>query len=665
VGFLAYRKGLPLTIRTAFYPLIGNGVYGWVGDAIDTLSIFTIVSGVCTSLGLGVSQIATGIYRLAPCDTEYDPIKQIASDCPIWDNSIQSSSLGGTTEAPMTIPRDDAITVIIVIVTLIATLSVLSGLKYGLKWVSILAFNLGLFLLTTVLFLDNTWGILNTMVQSTGHYLQYVIELGFSTDAWHEIGIARASGDGLEGGTPSGVLGEAHILNSAPDGRDGSMMHWWTIFYWGWWISWAPFVGLFIAKISKGRSLREVIHYSLSAPLLFAIAWFSTFGFVGIRTNWTAMNLEKLQIAQLADHNVSIVSTIVDSGINCYQVSAAGIATLSGADLKSIWGETSSAYKGGWGLGSLPEGHAENWGEWSGTHCMIEKASFTDMWFLALKQYYGMEKFLTAMTLIALVFYFITSSDSGSYCVDMISANGTKKEPHRIQKVLWAWTEGAVAIALMRIDSKGTQALQAVSICCGLPYTILLCFMCVSLYKAVKEDQGDLEAIETRPQWVFGLYEGIFDIFEAFASLDKGSGAREYLPSSGVVVSFFKGFVAPFEPCRVFLHKHGQQSPVIGVALFFSFYMAVALVISGEVNKSSGHWAIGWTFYMAFCALFANVRCEARKVYEIDGNWVEDFFCVMFLYPQTAAQLEHQLAQPEPKKSDGPITADKVELALG
>ena len=114
-------------------------------------------------------------------------------------------------------------------ITALATASVISGLKLGIRRLSELCFTVGMFILMVVLFYDNTWYILNLYVQSIGYYLQWILQLGFHTDAFAQLG-------------------------NAPDKKEKSdWIDAWTIFYWGWWIAWSPFVGMFIAKISRGK----------------------------------------------------------------------------------------------------------------------------------------------------------------------------------------------------------------------------------------------------------------------------------------------------------------------------------------------------------------------------------------------------------------------------
>lgn len=225
LGFLAHNKGMPMTMRSCFHPLLGDKIYGTFGDLIDILSVVCTMFGVCTSLGLGVIQLNRGF-------------------------NIMNSSI--------TIGRVSQV-IIIWCITALATASVVSGIKLGIRRLSELCFAIGMFLWFVVFFHDDTWFFLNLIVQSIGYYLHGIVKLGFHTDAFAQLG-------------------------DAPDEKHApTWMNDWTIFYWGWWIAWSPFVGIFIAKISKGRTIKEVILYTLTVPTMYVVLWFSVFGGAGLK----------------------------------------------------------------------------------------------------------------------------------------------------------------------------------------------------------------------------------------------------------------------------------------------------------------------------------------------------------------------------------------------
>lgn len=246
-GLACWRYGLPLTMRSCFYPLLGVHTWSWVGDLLDAFTILTVVSGVCTSLGLGAVQLVAGLQRIG---------------------AIDSSKTG-----------DDLVTaqvITICVVTLMATASVVSGLDAGIKLLSQLALLTGIALWTMIFFLDDTAFLLDLIVQSTGQYFQWTtFSLNFQTDAFGTL--PKGGGASIDGNSPSpGWMGA------------------WTIFYQAWWSAWASFVGLFVARISKGRTIRSVVGYTFIGPLLYAILWFCVFGGVGLRQERSARELIEL-----------------------------------------------------------------------------------------------------------------------------------------------------------------------------------------------------------------------------------------------------------------------------------------------------------------------------------------------------------------------------------
>ena len=205
-----FRKKLPLTLRSALYPLIGDKIYGPIGHAVDLLAVFGTVFGVATSLGLGVSQMATGLNVLFGVDPGI--VTQI---------------------------------VLIVLISIVATLSAVSGVGKGIRIISEWNIYLSIVLLAFFLFGGPFKWLMGFFVTTMGDYLWNVIPMGFRT--------FNAAGDAAwQGG--------------------------WTIFYWGWWISWAPFVGMFIARISRGRTIREFMVGVMFVPTTIAFFWLCIFG---------------------------------------------------------------------------------------------------------------------------------------------------------------------------------------------------------------------------------------------------------------------------------------------------------------------------------------------------------------------------------------------------
>ncbi|WP_010612615.1 BCCT family transporter [Halococcus hamelinensis] len=218
LAFFSFNRGLPLTFRSIFWPVLGERIYGWPGHVIDLLSVFATLFGLSTSLGLGVAQVNQGLNAVA--------------------GSLFNASVP-TGTAPQI--------VLIAVITLIATASVAAGLDDGVRRLSTVNLYLMLLMLGFLIVVGPTLYIFKGLVNGLGTYLVNLPGLSLYTGAF-------------AGQSAQGFLGS------------------WTIFYWGWWISWSPFVGMFIARISKGRTVREFVAGVLVLPSLFSFLWLSTFG---------------------------------------------------------------------------------------------------------------------------------------------------------------------------------------------------------------------------------------------------------------------------------------------------------------------------------------------------------------------------------------------------
>lgn len=209
LAFFSYNRGLPLTIRSVFYPLLGDRIYGFWGNVIDILSVLATLAGLATSLGLGVQQVNAGLNVL--WGVEISPTVQV---------------------------------ILIASITAIAMLSVVSGLDKGVKYLSSLNMGLAGIFMLFILITGPTVFILSGFTQNVGFYFSHLTELSLWTETF-----------------------------KSTNWQDS-----WTVFYWAWWISWAPFVGMFIARISKGRTVREFIIGVTIIPSLLSFAWMSVFG---------------------------------------------------------------------------------------------------------------------------------------------------------------------------------------------------------------------------------------------------------------------------------------------------------------------------------------------------------------------------------------------------
>ncbi|SFB98921.1 betaine/carnitine transporter, BCCT family [Marinospirillum celere] len=208
LALFSFNKGLPLTIRSVFYPLLGERVWGWPGHVIDILAVFATLFGLATSLGLGASQAAAGLNYL------------------------------------FGLPEGNTMEVLLVAgITLIALVSVMAGLEAGVKRLSQINMVLAALLLLFVIIVGPTLAIMTGFAANLAAYFQHLPAL------------------------------------ANPIGReDTNFSQGWTAFYWAWWISWSPFVGMFIARVSRGRTVREFLVSVLLIPSLACVLWMSVFG---------------------------------------------------------------------------------------------------------------------------------------------------------------------------------------------------------------------------------------------------------------------------------------------------------------------------------------------------------------------------------------------------
>ncbi|MEX2468664.1 MAG: choline BCCT transporter BetT [Pseudohongiellaceae bacterium] len=209
LAYFAFRHNLPLTIRSALYPIIGDRIYGPIGHAVDIFAVLGTMFGVATSLGIGVMQVNAGLSYLF--------------------------------DVPVGLPTQ---IVLIGIITAMATASVVAGLDAGIRRISELNLVLALILLVFMLIAGPTATLLGSLMQNIGMYASNMVEMTLTLYAYEETDWMGA----------------------------------WTLFYWAWWISWSPFVGMFIARISRGRTIREFITCVLLVPSGFTFMWLTFFG---------------------------------------------------------------------------------------------------------------------------------------------------------------------------------------------------------------------------------------------------------------------------------------------------------------------------------------------------------------------------------------------------
>lgn len=344
IAYFSFRRGLPLRPSSAFYPLIGDRIHGWIGNLVDILAVFGTLFGLATSLGLGAQQVNSGLNTL------------------------------------FGIPNNTGVQMLLIaIITGVAAVSVVLGIDKGIRNLSLINMWLAIGLAFFVFLVGPTLFILNSLATDFGYYLQNLIGTSFNMYTGSDAGAEWQAG--------------------------------WTLFYWGWWISWSPFVGMFIARISRGRTLRQFVGGVLFAPVGASAVWFVIFG-------ETAINyLRSGTSGGLADADSSNALFVL----------------LAALPIPSILSVIASV-----------------------------------------------------VGIIVVVLFFATSSDSGSLVIDILT-NGGDPDPQWYQRLFWAILEGVVAAVLLAVG--GLTALQTASITAGLPFSVVLVFMCIGLYKGLQDER--------------------------------------------------------------------------------------------------------------------------------------------------------------------------------
>ncbi|MBP2280498.1 choline/glycine/proline betaine transport protein [Psychrobacter sp. PL19] len=282
------------------------------------------------------------------------------------------------------IPNNITVQIILIaFITMLAALSLFMGLDKGIKRLSDINIFLTIVLLSFVIILGPTQFIFNSFVENIGNYLHQVIPLGLWTESY--------------------------------DGKDNWQSSW-TTFYWAWWISWSPFVGVFIARISRGRTIREFILGVLLIPITILFLWFTAFG-------GAAVHMEMLAAAD---------PSMVSPGL-----------------IEAVQADYGSAI-------------------------------------FKLMESYPFAQPVTLLIIVMIVLWFVTSSDSASFVIDMLTSGGDTNPP-KIQRLFWAGTEGVIAAVLLAAGGLG--ALQAASIVSGFPFAIVIVVMMYALLRGLSRDR--------------------------------------------------------------------------------------------------------------------------------------------------------------------------------
>ena len=345
LGYFSYNKGLPFAMRSLFYPLLKEKIYGIWGDIIDTVATLAVLFGLAVSLGIGAKQINSGLNYVF-----------------------------GVSDAP------NIQVIIIIIITLIATVSVVSGISKGIKWLSEANIYVSALLLLAITLIGPTGYILSTYLSGMGIYVRDFVNLGLFT-----------------------------AIGSNDVAWQGS----WTIFYWAWWISWAPFVGTFIARISKGRTIRQIALGVIALPTIAVTFAMTVLGAPGMFIN----NIHNGVIEKAVESNVAT--------------------------------------------------------------SLFEMYSY-------LTHSHTLQMVLSIVTVVAIVIFFVTSSDSGSLVVSNLTSGG-RSNPPIPQRVFWAFMEGTIAISVLLIGGEAAlSTLQSATVILGLPFSIILLMVIFSLAKELQ-----------------------------------------------------------------------------------------------------------------------------------------------------------------------------------
>jgi choline/glycine/proline betaine transport protein len=345
LAFFGYRKGLPLTFRSTLYPILGDRIDGPIGDTVEILAVFATMFGVATGLGLGVLHVNAGLVYLG------------------WLPEVSLS----------------AQLVIIALITVVATISVVTGLDRGIRRLSELNFGLGIVMLVFLFIAGPTTFLIEGYLDSMGYYLQNIVSMTTATDAYD---------------------------------LDSTWYEDWTLFYWGWWMIWSPFVGVFLAQISRGRTIREFVIGVLLVPTFFISIWMGIFGN-------NALYIER-------------------------------------------------------GQGGLSQALDQEHGMFMAFYEMLGQLPMADL--------------TISLAMISGGIYFVTSSDSASLIIDILTSEDDVDPPVG-QRIFWAVLEGAVAATLLIAGGRNAlKALQYAAVAVGLPFAIVVLTIAFSLFKALRKE---------------------------------------------------------------------------------------------------------------------------------------------------------------------------------
>lgn len=367
IGYFSYRKGLPFSVKSVLQPLIGNRINGIAGNIIDILVIVITTFGISQTLAIGVLQINTGL------------------------NKVFGLEISVTAQF-----------IIMIILSSLATFSVIRGIGTGMRRLSELNILLSIILIIILMFIGPTRYIINSYIEGLGDY-------------------------------SSNFIGMSLWSNTQ---EDSQWQNWWTAFYWLWWSTWAPFVGMFIAKISKGRTIRQLISGVLIVPTLVTFAWMCVFGGSALKIEQEARHLYEKEKSEL-------------------------IATSTSADLPE-------SFTGGPIVQAIQKDN---------TLAIFTLFDSIDSGIFGT--------ILSITTCILLITYLVTSQDGGTHVLCFLDTQSEHETPIST-RILWCTFVTAISLGLLYIG--GLKAIQAAVTLFGFPIIVLMTLICISLYKALKQE---------------------------------------------------------------------------------------------------------------------------------------------------------------------------------
>lgn len=396
IAYFSFRKGLPFSLRSILYPLIGDRIYGRIGHIVDILIIIITTFGISQTLAIGVLQINSGLHKVFGVEISV---------------TVQF--------------------ILMITLSSIATFSVVRGIGTGMRRLSELNIILSIFLIIILMLIGPARYITNTYLEGIGNYASNFIGMSLWSDTQ----------------------------------KDTEWQNWWTAFYWLWWPTWAPFVGMFIAKISKGRTIRQLISGVLIVPTLVTFFWFAVFG-------GSALKVE--QNARLAFENQQSILVEKTSSI-------ASQTNVTKTPQVSDMTQSTTEFTGG----------------------LIVKATQKDNTLAVFELFNAIDSglfgtILSIATCLLLITYLVTSQDAGTHVLCFLDTRSENDTPIRTRVI---WCVFVTAISLGLLYAGGLKTIQAAVILFGFPIIVFLTIAMIALMKSLKQEYiSNISDIPKHPQ---------------------------------------------------------------------------------------------------------------------------------------------------------------------